>query len=59
MSKYDISWINLRDPKSHAGLAGEYGNELTVPYFVIISPEGKIVDKWYGYEKGVIKNQVS
>ena len=49
MTKQNFPWINVRDPKSHAGLAGKYGNGLTVPYYVIISPEGKILDKWHGY----------
>ena len=59
MAEQNMLWINVRDPKSHAGLAGKYGNDLTVPYYVLISPEGKIVDKWNGYVEGIIKEHVS
>ena len=59
MAEQNMSWINVRDPKSHAGLAGKYGNDLDVPYFVIISPEGKIIYKWFGYSEELIKKNVS
>jgi peroxiredoxin len=59
MLKHDIPGINVRDPKSHFGLAGKYGNDLSVPYYVIISPEGKVVDKWFGFSQGLIKRKVS
>ena len=57
-SRYDISWVNFRDRKGHGGLAAKYGSDLTVPYFVIISPDGKIVDKWFRSE-GSIEEKVS
>ena len=57
MAELNIPGINLHDPKSHAGLAGKYGNDLTVPYYVIISPEGKIVDKFRGFQN--VREKVS
>ena len=59
MEKRNNTWANLRDPKSHAGIAAKYGNDLGVPYFVIISPEGKVVDRWNGYRNELIKEKMS
>jgi len=60
MSEQNMLWVNVRDPKSHAGLASKYGNDLSVPYYVIISPEGKVIDKWSGYPgEGSIKDKLS
>ena len=57
-SERNISWVNLRDPKSFGGLAAKYGNDLGVPYHVIISPEGKVIDRWFGYGKGSIREKI-
>ena len=59
MTEQNTTWVNLRDPKSHGGLAAKYGNDFRVPYFVIISPEGKIVDKWFGYNNGLINRKIN
>ena len=29
-----------------------------IPLFVLISPDGYIIDKWYGYGDGAITNQL-
>jgi peroxiredoxin len=58
MDTYDISWINLRDPSSSAGLAANY-NIPGTPSFVMISPENKIIDKWAGFRSGSIKSKIS
>jgi len=52
-----MPWVNIRDPKSFGGLAASYG-VIGIPYYVIISPEGKIVDKWAGYATGYLKMKV-
>ena len=59
IAPHDISWVNVRDPKRMSGLYLKYTIEGTVPYFVIISPEGKVINKWDGYETGYIKKEVS
>jgi len=53
-----MPWVNIRDPKSFGGLAANYGVN-GIPYYVIISPAGKVVDKWGGYGNGFIKRKVS
>jgi len=55
---YDMPWINLRDPKSYGGLAANYGVN-GIPSYVMISPEGKIIDKWGGYGTGSLKRKLS
>ena len=45
-------WNELR--KSRTGLAAAY--QVTgIPRYVVISPEGKVIDMWKGYGEGVIK----
>ena len=58
MVKHDIPWVNIRDPKSWNGLALSYGVS-GIPNYIMISPEGKIVDKWVGYSTGSLKQKVS
>jgi len=55
---HDMPWVNIRDPKAYGGLAANY-DVRGIPYYVIISPEGKVVDKWGGYGKGSLKRKVS
>lgn len=52
-----ISWVNLNDSKGRDGLAGSYGAE-GAPHYVLISPEGIILDAWLGYEKGNLTKKV-
>ena len=59
MDKYDIAGINLRDPKTVRGLAYKYGANFSTPHYVIISHEGKVVDRWTGFSDGRIKEKVS
>jgi thiol-disulfide isomerase/thioredoxin len=58
LSTYDTPWINIRDPKGMGGLAANYG-VTGIPNYVMISPEGKIIDKWMGYGEGSLKRRVS
>jgi thioredoxin-related protein len=57
MTKHDMPWVNLRDPKSMGGLAASYG-VAGIPNYVLISPEGKVIDKWAGYATGLLKQKV-
>ena len=50
-----LQWNQLKP--SGTGLAGRYG-VTAIPQYVIISPEGVIIDKWAGYGKNVIRNHV-
>jgi len=57
MGKHDMPWVNIRDPKSQSGLYASYGAR-GIPYYVIISPEGKVIDQWFGFFDGFIKRKV-
>ena len=66
MVEYEMPWINLRDPKGYNGMIANYAVRTStyqhaygIPYNVIISPEGKVIDKWAGYGKGHYKRKVS
>lgn len=59
LAEHHTPWVNLRDPKSWAGLAPRYGADGGTPYYVIISPEGKVVDRWFGFREGWIKKKMS
>ena len=58
MTSHDMPWVNIRDPKGMGGLAANYGVN-GIPNYVMISPEGKIIDKWMGFGNGLIKRKVS
>ena len=59
VAEYNMPGINLYDPKTVRGLAYKYSGDFGIPYYVIISPEGKIIDRWYGFSDGIIKSKVS
>jgi len=48
-----MPWVNIRDPKAMGGLIASYGAR-GIPYYVVISPEGKVIDQWFGYFDGFI-----
>jgi len=58
MDTHDMPWVNLRDPKSFGGLSANYGVR-GIPYYVMVSPEGKVVAKWGGYGQGSLKRKLS
>jgi thiol-disulfide isomerase/thioredoxin len=58
MAEHDMPWINIHDPKSWGGLAANYGIN-SIPYYIIISPDGKVINKGSGYFKGALKSRVS
>ena len=66
MVKYEMPWINLRDSKGYDGLIANYAVRTStyqraygIPFNVILSPEGKVIDKWMGYGSGYYKRKVS
>ena len=40
--------------KGEGGLIASYGFD-GIPKFVVIGPDGKILDKWTGYGKGIFE----
>ena len=57
--KHPITWYNWNEGKGGAGIYDRYcANGGGIPLFVLISPGGYIIDKWYGYGDGAITNQL-
>lgn len=52
-----ITWNNWNDLEENNGLYARYGVR-GIPHFVLISPEGKVVDSWSGYAKGWLKLKI-
>lgn len=52
-----MTWNNWNDLEENNGLYARYGVR-GIPHFVLISPEGKVVDSWSGYAKGLLKLKV-
>ena len=50
-AQHKMTWTNWSDKKQTGGLYAKYGVS-GIPHYVLISPEGKIVDTWSGYGKG-------
>jgi len=55
----DVPWVNLRDPKGFYGLAVNYSYQRGLANYTLISPEGKIIDKWTGYCNGFIEGKIT
>ena len=55
--QHGIVWWNLNDLQGRNGLYARYGVR-GVPHYAIISPEGKVLEQWEGYQKGALKLQV-
>lgn len=55
--RHDISWWNLSDLKGNHGIYAKY-NAGSIPRYVFISPEGKVVEMWSGYGKGSLLKKV-
>lgn len=54
---HDISWWNLSDLKGNHGIYAKY-DAGSIPRYVFISPEGKVVEMWSGYGKGSLLKKV-
>lgn len=57
-SSEGLKGINLSDLKGEGGIVAHYGTK-GMPLFVIVNPEGRIADKWYGYGKGIIRSRLA
>lgn len=54
---HEMTWQNLSDLKGSNGLYAKYGVR-GIPNYVLISPEGRIVEKWFGYGKQSLKRKL-
>ncbi len=53
-----VTWINLSDGMGNfAGVSSKFGIE-DLPTYFLINPAGTIIDKWIGYENGIIKEKI-
>ena len=52
-----MTWKNWSDKKQTGGLYAKYGVN-GIPHYVLISPEGKMIDTWSGYGKGSLMRQL-
>lgn len=50
-AEHQMTWKNWSDKQQTGGLYAKYGVN-GIPNYVLISPEGKVVDTWSGYGKG-------
>lgn len=55
--EHSISWLNWSDLRGDHGLYARYGGK-GIPYYVLLSPEGKILSTWMGYGKGSLKGKL-
>lgn len=53
----NIKWIDLNDPKGAFGLYIRYKANGT-PFYVLVTPDGKITDIWYGYNKDSLSERL-
>ncbi|WP_256005653.1 TlpA disulfide reductase family protein [Pedobacter deserti] len=52
-----VSWTNLTDGKGMSGLAARYGVS-GIPHYIIISPDGVLIDSWVGYSQGLLTKKL-
>lgn len=56
--KDSLTWINLSDGKgTFSGVSTIYGVK-GIPTYVLINPEGYIIDKWTGYRPGWLNDRL-
>ena len=47
----------VRNCKKNRGLATRFGVS-SIPHYALISPEGKLLSSWIGYEEGMLKQKI-
>lgn len=52
--EHNITWENLNDLQGTNGLYARYGVK-SIPSYLLVSPEGKLLKKWSGYGEGSLK----
>ncbi len=54
----EINWPDLSDGRGiNGGVAAKYGTT-GIPYYILVSPTGKVIDKWMGYGQGIILEKI-
>ena len=52
-----MPWLNLNDFQGNGGLFALCGVS-GVPHYVMISPDGIVLEHWEGYSKGALQEKV-
>ncbi len=55
--RHNITWTNWNDLKEETGIHMKYGIN-ALPTFILVSPDGKIVEKWDGYSFGALRKHI-
>ena len=53
----EMPWLNLNDLQGNSGLYARCGVR-GIPHYVMISPEGIVLEHWQGYSEGLLKEKV-
>lgn len=53
----EMPWLNLNDLQGNSGLYALCG-VLGIPHYVMISPDGIVLEHWEGYSEGLLKEKV-
>ena len=53
-----LTGINLSDLKGEGGIMARYGCD-GIPKFVVVNPEGRIVEVWFGYWKNCLNDKLA
>ncbi len=56
-TKHDITWHNWSDCKQGRGIYAHY-DQSGIPHYILISPEGIILDQWLGYGQGSLQVKI-
>lgn len=56
--KDSIPWTNLWDGKGDLGDAVMKYGTIGTPNYILISPDKTIIEKWFGYEEGIIADKI-
>lgn len=56
-SQKNIKWITLNDPKEAFGLYIRYKAN-GILFYVLVTPDGRISDIWYGYNKDSLSERL-
>ena len=53
----EMPWLNLNDFQGNSGLFARCGVR-GIPHYVMISPDGIVLEHWKGYSRGQLKEKV-
>ena len=60
LKEHPVSWYNWNDGYNGRALYARYRSDRDgIPLFVLISPDGYILEQWCGYGEGVILEHLS